>query len=203
MYKNVNDYELLYLIAENNESAYNDIYSKYDNMVKYEASKFYKKSKYMGISAEDVYQAGLYGLNLAINNFDEHEGTLFYTCANTFIIREIQTFIRNNSRQKHNLLSDSISLDKEIDEDGDTICSLLDTGINVLKEYDNYSIQKKLVDFKYDLPFVQSLIFELKLNNFSNREIAALLDVQYKTVDNSLLSIRNRLKKELNKIELF
>ena len=48
---------------------------------------------------------------------------------------------------------------------------------------------------KHDLPFSQSLIFELKLNNFSNREISQLLDIKYKTIDNAVTSIRNKFKK--------
>lgn len=202
MYKDVNDYELLYLIAEKDEIAYNDIYSKYSNMIKIEAKKFYKKCKYLGVSLEDIYQAGLYGFSLAINNFNENEGVLFYTCANTFITREIQTFIRNNSRQKHNVLSDSISLDKDIDEDGNTIGDFIDNGIDFVVQYDDNQGARQLLDFKHDLPFLHALIYELRLNNFCNKEIAILLDVKYKTVDNAVTSIKKKLKKELNKIEL-
>lgn len=202
MYKEVNDYELLYLISDNNEIAYNDIYAKYDNMIKIEAKKFYKKCKYLGISWEDIYQAGLYGFSLAISNFDEHEGTLFYTCANTFVKREIQVFIRNNSRYKHNILSDSVSLNDDIDDSGTTIESVIDSGINIVSQYSNYMDYKSLLSLKYDLPFLHSLIFELRLNNFSNKEISILLDIKYKSVDNAITSIKSKLKKELNKIAL-
>lgn len=203
MYKNTNDYELLYLIAENDEKAYNDIYSKYDNLIKMEAKRYYKKCKYLGISFEDIYQAGLYGFSLAISNFSEREGVLFYTYANTFINREIQTLIRNSGRQKHNILSDGISLNKEIDEDGNTLVNLLDSGSSTLNQYEDYLINKKILEFKYSLSDLYSMIFELRLNNFSNKEISLLLDIKYKTVDNAVRSIKDKFKKELNKIELF
>lgn len=83
MYKDINDYELLYLIAENNEVAYNNIYDKYDNIIKIEAKKYYRKCKYLGFSLEDLYQVGLYGFGLALSNYIEQEGVLFYTYANT------------------------------------------------------------------------------------------------------------------------
>lgn len=202
MYRNTNDYELLYLISENNEAAYNDIFSKYNNIIMIEAKKFYNKCRYLGISLDDIYQAGLYGFSLAISNFNENEGVLFYTCAITFITREIQTFIRNSGRQKHNVLSDCISLDKTIDEDGNTMDNLIDSGFDMIKQYSDYQNTKRLLEFKHDLPFLYSLIYELRINNFSNKEISMLLDIKYKAVDNAMRYIKNKLKKELNKIEL-
>ena len=195
MYKNINDYELLYLVAENDEVAYNDLFSKYDNMIKIESKKFYRKCNYLGISLDDIYQAGLYGFSLAIDNFDEKEGVLFYTYANTFIIREIQTLLRNHSRNKHLLLSESVSLDKEIDDEGNLFSLFIDNGVNIVTQYEDHISQKDLLNFKYELPFLHSLIYELRLNSFSNIESARLLDIKYKTVDNAITSIKSKLKK--------
>lgn len=203
MYKDINDYELLYLIAEKDEDAYNSIYNKYKNIVKIQANKIYKSSKYIGVSYEDIYQAGLYGLNMAINNFDEKEGTLFYTCANTFITREMVVFIRNHSRCKHNILSDSISLNTEIDEDGNVILDFIESQNNNINDYYENVYVKEIIDFKYELPFMQSLIYELRINNFTNSEIATLLNIKYKAVDNAMRSIKDKLKKRINKIEEF
>lgn len=201
MYQDVNDYELLYLIAEKDEDAYNSICNKYENVVKMQANKIYKSSKYLGISYEDVYQAGLYGLNMAINHFDEKEGTLFYTCANTFITREMVVFIRSHSRCKHNVLSDSLSLDTEIDTDGNIILDFIENKDNNIKDFYESDSIKKIIEFKYELSFLHSQIYELRLNNFTNLEISILLDLKYKTVDNAMRSIKDKLKKRLNKIE--
>ena len=111
-------------------------------------------------------------------------------------------FIRNNSRYKHNILSDSVSLNDDIDDSGTTIESVIDSGINIVSQYSNYMDYKSLLSLKYDLPFLHSLIFELRLNNFSNKEISILLDIKYKSVDNAITSIKSKLKKELNKIAL-
>lgn len=202
MYKNVNDYELLYLVAENDEDAYNDIFKKYKQMVHIEANKIYKKCGYLGISIDDFYQAGYYGLCMAINNFDEQMGVLFYTYANKYIVRELQTLIRDNSRYKHSILSDGVSLNMEIDEEGNTLDILIAGEKDIINKYEETIKYKKIIDFKYSLSFLYSLIFELRMNNFNNIEIANLLDIKYKTVDNAIMSIKNKLKKELNKIEL-
>lgn len=203
MYKDINDYELLYLIAENNEVAYNNIYDKYDNIIKIEAKKYYRKCKYLGFSLEDLYQAGLYGFGLALSNYIEQEGVLFYTYANTCITNEISSFIRDQARHKHEVLSDSISLDLSVDEDGTTMGMLVTGGVSVITEYNEYINCNHLLSLKHKLPLLQSLIFEMRLNNFSNQEIATLLDINYKCVDNALRTIKTKLKKELKEIELF
>ena len=168
MYKDINDYELLYLIAEKDENAYNSIYTKYSNMIKIQAKKMHQKSKYLGISYDDIYQAGLYGLAMAINNYDEKEGVLFYTCANTFILREIQNLIHNHNRCKHNILSDSLSLNAEIDSDGNVVLDFIENQNNSIKEYYENLTINKLLDFKYELPFLHSLsdIAALIADNF-------------------------------------
>ena len=203
MYKNVNDYELLYLISENDECAYNDIYTKYKEIAKIEAKKAYKKCKYLGISVDDLYQVGQLGLTKAITNYKESEGILFYTCASVYINKEIQTFIRDKQRHKHNILSDSISLDKELDMDGTTLFEIYSCDEDVQNNYDSYLKCKKILDFKYYFPSFYSQIYELRLNGFTNQEIATLLDVKYKKIDNALIKIKNLLKKNLNNIELY
>lgn len=202
MYKNVNDYELLYLISESDEEAYNSLYQKYGEMIKMEAKKLYYSYRYLGISWDDIYQAGLYGLNSAIKNFDEHKGVLFYTYVKIFVKHEFQTLIRDHSREKHNVLSNSISLDKEIDDDGNCIDSLIDAKVNNIEEFYTNERMKQILNFKYELSFLNSLIYELKINNFTNKEISILLDLDYKKVDNAIHSIKNKLRKKQNVIEV-
>jgi len=203
MYKNINDYELLYLISEKDECAYNNIYKKYNEIVAIEANKAYKKCHYLGISIDDLYQMGLFGLTKAINNYKENEGILFYTCVCVYVNKEIQTFIRDKQRHKHRILSDSVSLDKEIDIDGTSLLELYSYDADVPKDYDSYLNCKKILDYKYHFSFINSQIYELRLNGFTNQEIAILLDIKYKKVDNALTNIKNLLKKNLNTIELY
>lgn len=203
MYKNINDYELLYLIKEEDEYAYNSMYLKYSNVIKKLASKIHKNISYLGISYDDIYDAGLYGLSKAIKDFDDNSDVLFYTCANTYILREISSFIRGHSRYKHSVLSNSVSLDKEIDNEGNTIIDLIENSDNNIKNYLEHEKCKKILDLKYEMPLLYALIYELKLNDFNNTEIVTLLDIKYKTLDNALFKIKRKLKKELNKIEVF
>lgn len=203
MYKNNNDYELLYLIADNDDEAYNNMFHKYRELVKIESNKIYRKSKYLGVSKDDIYQAGLFALTQAIKNYNEKCGVLFYTFASTYINRELQTFIRDKSRNKHMLLTDSISLDKEIDGDGNSLLIFIEGENNTDKIYDSCIRYKEILDLKYKLSFFYSMVYELRLNNFTNKEISILLNRDYKSIDNAITKIKKHLKKEVNQIALF
>lgn len=195
MYKAVNDYELLYLVSENNEDAYNEIYKKYEKFVKALALKYFKNCKYSGISFEDVYQAGMCGLFSAVNHYDDKNNALFYTYVTAFVSNEIITFLKKNTRNKHNILSDSISFEQKIDEDGNTLECFLASDETAASTYYDYENKLELFLFRHDLPFLHSQIYELKMNNFSNKEISILLDIKYKTVDNAITTIKNKLRK--------
>ena len=69
-YKDINDYEVLYLVEEN-QSDYKEImFKKYEPILKRLSSKFFYKMKNLGVEFEDVYQEALIGFNYAIDHFD-------------------------------------------------------------------------------------------------------------------------------------
>ena len=60
-------------------------------------------------------------------------------------------------------------------------------------------VELKRLDFKYELSDRQALVYELKFNNFTNKEIASLLDLNYKSVDNALKLIRQKIRKYISR----
>jgi len=202
MYKEDNDYELLYLISEKDECAYNRLYNKYNRLIQIMASRMYRNFRYMGFSEEDVYMAGLYGFYSAIDSFNEKDGVLFYTCAMSFITNEMLSFIRDNTRNKHNVLSTSISLNSEMDGGNKQLLDFISVNDITSNVYNQIQL-KNILDLKYDLPILHSLIYELKFNQFTNKEIGMLLDISYKRIDNIIRDIRNKIKKRINTIEEF
>lgn len=197
MHNEDNDYELLYLIGENDEDAYNELNNKYSRIIKNIAKRIYNNSKYYGFELDDVCQMGLYGFYKAVESFDEKQGVLFYTYAISVVTKEMMTFVRNYSRDKHNILSDSISMNKQINEDGDSVENFIANYDNTNDDFNNFEVSKRIIDVKYDLPFIHSLVFELRLNNFSNKEITILLDIGYKKLDNILRYIKDKFEKNL------
>ena len=95
-----NDYELLYLISENNESAKEIFYDKYKPTVEVKAKKYFRAVKGNGIELNDLIQEGMIGLSNAISDYQEQKNIKFYTFAATCIERNILTYIRRISCNK-------------------------------------------------------------------------------------------------------
>ena len=77
-YKNVNDYELVYQIRENDEIAYNVLFDKYSFIVNKLAYEYYLKNKNIGIEYEELCQEGFYAIAMALKDYNQ-DSSLFYT----------------------------------------------------------------------------------------------------------------------------
>lgn len=183
------------MISENNEDAYNVMIEKYKPLIIKYADYYSRRFKVQGIEKEELIQEGLVGLTNAINSFNEQDKCIFYTFANLIIKREMERYIKKNMRFKHLLLSNASSFSESIGLEDlileDTIYNEKDM-VEILVN-DNY-YEKILYDFKYKVSDIQSQIYELRLNHFSNKEISILLDISYKTVDNNIRLLKNKFK---------
>ncbi len=188
------------MISENNEDAYSIMLEKYQPLISKYADYYIQKYDNRGIEKEELVQEGTIGLINAVNYYAENQDCLFYTFASLVIRREMERYIKKNMRYKNQVLTSATSINTLIV--GDDI-SLEDT---LFKEYDlveNISneiyYKKILYDFKYQLSDIQSQVYELRLNNFSNKEISILLDISYKAVDNCIRLMKEKFKKYIQK----
>lgn len=202
-YSKFNDYELLYLVSDNNEEAYNLIYLKYKPLIHNMAKMLSNKYRGAYVEYDDLFQEGMYGLSEAIKRFNNQTENLFYTLAYLCIKREMYRLVVKMLRMKNMVLSSAASFNTEISSEDflleDTLFSLNDL---VDVSFESSEIQKYILNLKYDLKEQYMPVYELKLNGFSNQDITILLDLEYKVVDNYLRSIKNALRKKiLNFIE--
>lgn len=197
-YKGVNDYELLYLVGENNEEVYNSIYAKYKPLIHRMAKTLCENYKSALVEYDDLFQEGMYGLNNAIKSFNGKSGSLFYTLAKLCISREMNGYIAKMLRGKNMILSSAVSFDAPISKNGfvveDTLYSHDDS---VELKFESIEMEKYILDLKYELKDEYMPVYELKLNGFSNAAIATLLDLRYKDVDNYLRSIKKTLRRKI------
>ena len=107
-YKKINDYEVVYLVKENDEEARKIIFNKYIPIVRKLASKYSMSAKWARVDFDDLVQEGLIALNDAIDKYDENSGALFYTFACICVERRILTFCRKMSSNKHYYLNTSL-----------------------------------------------------------------------------------------------
>lgn len=194
-YNDYNDYELMSYVAEGNEDASDILIEKYIPYVNSVAGRMIKYCKNNGIDYSDLRQEGLIGLTEAINKFTELKGTSVYTYVTRCIDRKIISTVVKANRQKHRALNESISYD---DEDNLIDKILRDDTYNpediiLSSEKEDkliYIIKGRLTDF-------EDQVFQLMLANFNYKEIAEILEMEYKAVDNAIQRIRIKVKEIL------
>lgn len=200
-YRELNDNELVYLCAENNEDAMNLIVNKYKNCILMILKEYLKEYNIIGVEVADLYQEGLIGLIHAIHSYNPTRDVLFYTYANACIRTSLISAIRQTFRQKNRILNYSYSLDKIFEDSGDNFYEILkdesyEPNKLLLSSEDENELINKL---KSKLSKSELAIFELRLKGLSNGEIASLIDKDTKYIENSLFRIKRKYK-ELNKV---
>ena len=185
-YKNVNDYEVIYMIRENDEDAERLMYEKYRPLLYKYVNKYYSLVSNR-ITYEDLVQETMIALNNAIKKYDENSDVLFYTYVNICIERHLLTYCRNVNSNKHYVLNNSI-FDEFIEcrsiNDNDCLDLLISN--------------ESFINIKNKLEFIDSIIFELKCNGFTYSEISILLDISYRYLMYRVRLIRDRLKMNKN-----
>lgn len=196
MYKDHNDYELLYLVSENNEDAKEIFFDKYKSIVELKAKKLYPYVMNKGYELNDLIQEGMIGLSQAINDYKEQKNVQFSTFASICIERQIMTFVRDVNRQKHKILNDSLSIDSTIDKKGRPLMEIAfdeknrnpeDSLIELDEEVEMLDkIKSVLTDKEYE-------VFELRLQGFSYQEMALLLNTTRKSIDGTISRIKSKI----------
>jgi RNA polymerase sporulation-specific sigma factor len=186
-YKDINDFEVLYLVEENQSEYKNIIFEKYKPVLKSLAYSYFTKLKNYGYEYEDCYQEALIGLNYAIDNFKFGKNVVFYTYAIICIKSRLNSFLNTSLGKKNRVLNESIfTYSGELNYFDNLMSASFD---------DMYlSFYEKILRFKNSLNDTQSQIFELKYNGFSNKEIGKLLSIHPRVVYNNLCLIRDRMK---------
>ena len=203
MYKDHNDYELLYLVSENNEDANEIFFDKYKSIVELKAKKLYPYVMNKGYELNDLIQEGMIGLSQAINDYKEQKNVQFSTFASICIERQIMTFVRDFNRQKHKILNYSLSIDSTIDKKGRPLMEIAfdeknrnpeDSLIELDEEVEMLDkIKSVLTDKEYE-------VFELRLQGFSYQEMALLLNTTRKSIDGTISRIKSKIS-NMNSID--
>ena len=191
-----NDYELLYLVNEENEQAKEKIYEKYAPIVEMKAKNHFSKIKDKGYELNDLIQEGMMGISNALRDYDEKKDASFSTFVSICIDRQILTFIRNINRYKHQALNDSISIDEEIKDSGRTLLDMLSDVKNPDPEesFIIFEENKELKDkMKEILTEKEKEVFDLRFEGFTYQEIAILLNMSKKAVDGTIYRIKQKI----------
>lgn len=196
-YKDYNDYELVSMIAEADEDAEKIIYEKYKPLIIQTAKKYIPYFQNKGVEIADLIQEGYIGLSEAIKNFKDNKDAKFSTFAVLCVERQLKSYLTTANRQKHHYLNNSISLyEKSESPLIEILASDEQNPIHYVVNKDN--IKNILNELYSKFTDIEKQVFELKMANFSNNEIAEILDLTYKQIDNTTQRIKQKVKQVVN-----
>lgn len=198
-----NDFELLYLVSENNEEANEKIYDKYKPAIDYYAKKYLHLIEGKGLDYNDLFQEGLIGLDSAIKKYKEQKDIKFSTFAFICIRRRMISSVRNASRKKHSILNESYSIDYHNEDDDkngfeNIVYSNLGGIEDLLVSRENSINFNKRI--KKTLTPLENEVYELKINGFTHEEICESLGKSFKSIEGVLYRIRVKIREILKEI---
>ena len=191
-YKKYNDYELVYMVRENDEYSNKLLFEKYVPIILSITNRYYKQYNGLGYDYEDFYQEALAAFYKAISNYDESKETLFYSFVVLCIKRHMLSFCRNISNGTKNIANYNLTpLDDVV---------LVDSSSDVDSYIDKSFLVDSIKNIIYSLSFESSCILELKINGFTYKEIGVLLDMPSSTVEYKNRKSKKMLLNMLNKL---
>ena len=195
-----NDYELLYLISENNDEAKDLFYKKYKPIIEMKIKKYINYVQARGYDENDLIQEGMIGLSRALTDFKTQKDVQFNTFANVCIDRQIFSFLRDIDSGKHKVLNDSLSYDTTTNTYGRGLNDLLD---NKNKNPETTFVEEEESNDLFDnilsvLTDKEKDVFKLRSQGFTCKEIAALLNTTEKAVSHAIEKIKIKAKKVLD-----
>ena len=189
-YKNVNDYEVVYMVRENDEEAREIIFNKYIPIVKRIAFNYLSLAKAIKVEFDDLVQEGVSGLNHAIDSFDENSGTLFYTFVCVCVERKMITYCRKMGGNKNYYFNTALSED---------FCYSIKDNRTPDFYLEQELLEADFAVYKNYFDISDSSVFELRYNGFSYKEISRLLDIPLSSIDARLCRIRRILRSRAKK----
>ncbi len=185
MYRNLNDYELVYMVCENNNDVYNLLYQKYQPLIIKLARNYLNTFKKFGYDMDDLKQIGYLTLYKTMHLYKDSYNSIFYTYFIKALNNAYLTEISINSSSKKKILNEAFSYDIEIYDDI-TYLDLFSS--SPLPDEDYFG---KIRLFKNSLTWIDSCIFELYYNGYKREEICELLEIK----NQDILSFFKTMKK--------
>lgn len=179
----INDNELIYMIRENDDIAINTMFNKYKPIINKVCSSYFVFARDYGIEFCDLVQEGNISLYKAYSSYDMYKDITFFTYFLRVLNNHLNSYCRNISVKKNSSLNNSLSINLDINMDD-----------YITKEYDYISCEEEFVSIKNIFDYKYSIVFELRYNGFSYKEISKLLDIPRSTIDGRISKIRVKLR---------
>lgn len=177
------DYELLYLAKEDIDRVVDILYNKYKGVIYSKVLKYIPSNMYV----DDYLNEAILSLYEVIENYQDKYK--FSTYLNNCMENKLLNYKKTLERNKHKLLNNALSL-----EDDDIQLRLDNNFYNpekiVLDELEYIELKEKILS---KLNWKEELIFILKEQNYTNKEISEITDNNLRNVYNIIRRIQNKV----------
>ncbi len=192
LYKDINDYHLVELVKENEDVYYGILHDKYQPIIRNIAYNFFKQYSHYGYDLDDFIQEGNFGLYKALKYFDPNKKALFYSFVSLCVNRQLISFVNKFSSKSINYVF--IPCD---DYNFETL-------FKVKVDYDDFSFLEDMIkEVILESPLDYACVFELKMNDFTYKEIEELLGYTFSQAEYRFrklkLVLKDKIEKYLNK----
>ena len=187
-YLDYSDEELVKIYQDGDQAVLNFICEKYKPLVLKNSKKYFL----VGGENEDLIQEGMIGLFSAIGDYDITSEVTFFHFAQMCIDRQMIKAIEASNRKKHSPLNAYVSLYDEEGEELEEPAYLADDPAElVIEAQENLDLIDRL---KQALSPMEKQVFDLYMQDFDYKEIAAKLGKPEKSIDNTLTRIKAKAK---------
>lgn len=183
--------KIIVLAQKGDNGAIDELFARYKKLVVSRARKYYL----VGGDIDDLIQEGMVGFLKAINTFDEKKGE-FSAYAKRLINNEILNLIKKSNAKKQTIFNEHLELNNQgeivVDE---TISVGVSDNISPESEFlrqENY--EGLLEEIHSHLSDWENSVLNLYLEGYTHTEIQKTLNTTYKSIDNALTRIKNKLK---------
>ena len=180
----MNDYEILYMVCDNNEDSFGILMKKYQPLIYKMVKDYLKFFKKFGYELDDLMQLGYITLYNTSRKYDIYNPSMFYSYFKKALMNMLITNIRINTTSKREVLNDALSYDAYLPNSNIRYIDLLPN------EKKTLYLESELIIFKNSMPAILSYIFELFYNGYNKEEISILLDEDLEEVKNNFLKIK-------------
>jgi RNA polymerase sporulation-specific sigma factor len=194
--RELEDLQLVMRARSGSDQARDALIRRYAGFVRMKASSYFLA----GGESEDLIQEGLIGLCKAIRDYRSDKETSFRSFAELCVTRQIITAIKTATRYKHQALNNYVSFSNTpAGQDPDSDCTLGDALPGSL--VDEPSVQVISTEELQSLVFclgaglsrLEADALRLYLEGSSYEEMAEVLEVDTKAIDNALQRVKRKI----------
>ena len=201
-YETLSDEDLLLLHRAGDARAEEALYARYKQIVRSKARTYFL----IGADREDIIQEGMIGLYKAVVDYQFDRLASFRGFAELCITRQIISAIKAASRKKHIPLNTYISFNRptyEGENERPLIDVLTSTRISdpeeVLIGRENYAAVADSIE--HSLSKLERNALGLYLYGYSYQQIADMLQITTKSVDNAIQRVKKKLEARLKEFQ--